>query len=86
MVFHLLALDVEEMLANGQYHAAVLPLPPCLSKSGCRAVVRKPDDGSRDFNIPELFHITTEVCCCILGCSPPTTRREWRSVYRAHFL
>jgi laminin alpha 3/5 len=37
-------LDIAKALADGQYHAAVLPLPTCLSNSGCRAVIETNDD------------------------------------------
>ena len=61
-----LALNVEEMLANGQYHEAVLPLPTCQSGSGCRAVIQNANNPqSRDFTIPELFHIQTQVIICM---------------------
>jgi hypothetical protein len=63
-----LALDLEELLSNGQYHEAVLPLPTCLSNTGCRAVVKHARDGSTNFNLPELFHISTKVASCSYSC------------------
>ena len=55
------ALDVEEQLASGQYFEVVLPLPTCMSGSGCRSVIEKagvgPDKGSKGFQFNKLFHI-----------------------------
>ena len=54
------ALDVEELLANGQYVEAVLPVPTCAMNSGCRSVITTPD-GNKDFSLQELFLLSTDV-------------------------
>ena len=55
------AIAVEEQLAAGQYFEAVLPLPTCMSGSGCRSVIEKAGDGqdkgSRGFQFNNMFHI-----------------------------
>jgi len=60
-----LALDVEDFLARGQYHEAVLPLPYCPSSAGCRTVVTKARDKTGNpeddyFMLPELFQLDTD--------------------------
>ena len=55
------ALDVEDFLDRGQVYEAVLPLPSCAYNSGCRSVMINSADGSRDFTLPELFHISSRV-------------------------
>lgn len=59
----ILALDVEELLAKGQYHEAVLPLPTCNANTGCRTVIKNVKDKTEEFNLPDLFHIQTKVGC-----------------------
>ena len=57
------ALDLEEQLASGQYVAAVLPLPPCASNTGCRSVIETvPKEGvakGRDFDLTDVFILQT---------------------------
>ncbi|TRY60964.1 hypothetical protein TCAL_05712 [Tigriopus californicus] len=54
------ALDVEELLARGQYHEAVLPLPTCNANTGCRTLIKNVKDKTQEFSLPDLFHIQTE--------------------------
>ena len=65
------AVDVEEQLASGDYFEAVLPLPTCMSGSGCRSVIEKAgeaDKGSKGFQFNKLFHIQSRYIVGLDAC------------------
>ncbi len=51
------------LLANGQYHEAVLPLPNCRFNAGCRSVLTVASDPKKkkDFNLNDEFFISGNV-------------------------
>jgi hypothetical protein len=50
------------LLANGQYHEAVLPLPNCRFNAYCRSVVRLASDPKKkDFTLNDEFFISAKV-------------------------
>jgi hypothetical protein len=51
------------LLANGQFHEAVLPLPNCRFNAGCRSVMTLASDPKKkkDFNLNDEFFISGNV-------------------------
>jgi hypothetical protein len=64
---------MSNLLSNGQFHEAILPLPNCRFNSGCRSVVISAQDPKKkDFNLNDEFFISGNVriiyltiCFCI---------------------
>ncbi len=54
--------DNANLLANGQFHEAVLPLPNCRFNVGCRSVMTLASDPKKkDFNLNDEFFISGNV-------------------------
>ena len=54
--------DMANLLSNGQFHEAVLPLPNCRFNAGCRSVMNfASDPKKKEFNLNDEFFISGNV-------------------------
>ena len=61
-IFYCLDTDMQNLLSNGQFHEAILPLPNCRFNSGCRSVmISAQDPKKKDFNLNDEFFISGNV-------------------------
>lgn len=55
-------IDQQTLLANGQFHEAVLPLPNCRFNSGCRSVMKLASNPKiKEFKLNDEFFISGNV-------------------------